>query len=216
MEKESLQLNWWHHNIWKGNHTTSTTTTHNNRFQGWDSWSFTISWKRRKPSPNCVQVTCNTSSAYHVHVVLRATWYEETAQLLSLTESKSHLFEHYFIGWTINRWRMKDQHMLHNISLQTSQGCLWNNTSVGLAEHRLPLTLEGIVLATCFLHMSFLQTISALMRPSLFMSRIFPKPFSGSSLQSCRPGVSRDVCCACQSACLFHQEAVSYWLMECS
>ena len=33
---------------------------------------------------NCVQITCNTSSADHVqHVVLRATWYEGTAQLLS-------------------------------------------------------------------------------------------------------------------------------------
>ena len=46
------------------------------------------------------------SSAYHVqHVVLRATWYEGTAQLLSLTECKSHLFELYFNGWTFNRWR---------------------------------------------------------------------------------------------------------------
>ena len=26
------------------------------------------------------------------HVVVRVTWYEETAQLLSLTELKSHLF----------------------------------------------------------------------------------------------------------------------------
>ena len=33
--------------------------------------------------------------------MLRATWYEGTAQLLSLTELKSHLFELYFIGWTI-------------------------------------------------------------------------------------------------------------------
>ena len=31
-------------------------------------------------------------------VMLRATWYEGTAQLLSLTELKSHLFELYFIG----------------------------------------------------------------------------------------------------------------------
>ena len=34
-------------------------------------------------------------------VVLRATWYEGTAQLLSLTDLKSHLFELYFIGWII-------------------------------------------------------------------------------------------------------------------
>ena len=36
---------------------------------------------------NRAQITCNTSSAYHMqHVVLRATWYEGTAQPLSLTE----------------------------------------------------------------------------------------------------------------------------------
>ena len=55
----------------------------------------TLKWPRR----NRVQITCNTSSAYHVqHIVLRATWYEGTAQLLSLTELKSHLFELYFVG----------------------------------------------------------------------------------------------------------------------
>ena len=31
-------------------------------------------------------------------VMLRASWYKGTAQLLSLTELKSHLFELYFIG----------------------------------------------------------------------------------------------------------------------
>ena len=71
---------------------------------------FTISSLRREPSPrrtlrwsgrNRVQITCNTSSVYHVqHVVLRATWYEGTAQLLSLTELKSHLFELYFTGFS--------------------------------------------------------------------------------------------------------------------
>ena len=35
-------------------------------------------------------------------VMLCATWYEGTAQLLNLTELNSHLFELYFIGWTIN------------------------------------------------------------------------------------------------------------------
>ena len=45
-----------------------------------------------------VQNTCNTSNAYCVqHVVLRATWYKGIAQLLSLTELKSHLFVLYFI-----------------------------------------------------------------------------------------------------------------------
>ena len=51
------------------------------------------------PGHNRVQIACNSSSAYHVqHVVLRATWYEGTAELLSLTEFKSHLFELYFIS----------------------------------------------------------------------------------------------------------------------
>ena len=55
----------------------------------------TLKWSRR----NRVQITCNTSSAYHVqHVMLHATWYKGTAQLLSLTELKSHLFELYFVG----------------------------------------------------------------------------------------------------------------------
>ena len=40
------------------------------------------------------------------HVVLRATWYEGTPQLLSLTELKSHLFELYITGRTIKP--MKD------------------------------------------------------------------------------------------------------------
>ena len=63
---------------------------------------FTISSLRHEQSPtrtlkwpgrNRVQITCNTSSAYHVqHVVLRATLYEGTAQLLNLTEFKSHFF----------------------------------------------------------------------------------------------------------------------------
>ena len=34
-------------------------------------------------------------------VMLRATWYEGSAQILSWTELKSHLFELCFIGWTI-------------------------------------------------------------------------------------------------------------------
>ena len=55
----------------------------------------TLKW----PGRNGVQIMRHASSAYHVqHVVLRATWYEGTAQLISLTELKSHLFELYFIG----------------------------------------------------------------------------------------------------------------------
>ena len=83
----------------------------NNRVERRYSRFFSISSQRRElfptrtlkwPRRNRVQITWNTSSAYHVqHVVLRATWYEGTAQLLSLTELKSHLFELYFVGWII-------------------------------------------------------------------------------------------------------------------
>ena len=54
----------------------------------------TLKWPRR----NRVQVTCNTSIVYYVQHVVCATWYEETAHLLSLIEFKWHLFELYFIG----------------------------------------------------------------------------------------------------------------------
>ena len=37
--------------------------------------------------------------------MLWATWYVRTAQLLSLTGLKSHLFPLNIVGWTINRWR---------------------------------------------------------------------------------------------------------------
>ena len=48
---------------------------------------------------NHVQITCNTLSTYHVqHIMLRATWYEGTAQVLSVTEFKLHLFDLYCIG----------------------------------------------------------------------------------------------------------------------
>ena len=52
----------------------------------------TLKW----PGRNCVQIKCSTSSVYHIQpVMLRATWYEGTAQLLSLTEFN---FELYFTG----------------------------------------------------------------------------------------------------------------------
>ena len=70
---------------------------------------------------NRVQITCNTSSAYHVlHVVLRATWNEGTAQLLNLTEFKSHLSELYFIGWTTNRRRRGGNRSTRRKPLATS------------------------------------------------------------------------------------------------
>ena len=87
----------------------------NNSIQRRNSRFFTIPSLRHEPSPtstlkwpghNHVQITCNTSSAYLMQYVMsHAKWCEGTAQLLNLTELKSHLFELYFIGWTINQWR---------------------------------------------------------------------------------------------------------------
>ena len=95
----------------RGHTEVEANNNNNNRIQRRYSRFFTISSQRRElcpthtvkwPGRNRVQITCNTSSAYHVqHVVLRATWYKGTAQLLSLTELKSHLFELYFVGWII-------------------------------------------------------------------------------------------------------------------
>ena len=90
----------------------------NNHVQRHNSRFFTISSLRHELSPtrtlklpwsNHVQIMCNTWRAYHMqHVMLRATWYKGTAQLLGLTEFKSHLFELYFIDWTIKQ--MNDLH----------------------------------------------------------------------------------------------------------
>ena len=55
-----------------------------------------VAWA--KPCANHVQHIERLSRA---SVMLCATWYEGTAQLFSLTELKSYLFELYFIGWTI-------------------------------------------------------------------------------------------------------------------
>ena len=79
----------------------------NNRTQRRYSRLFTISSQRRSVSNTYAQVARAQSCANHVQhierlsrasVMLRATWYEGTAQLLSLTELKSHLFDLYFIG----------------------------------------------------------------------------------------------------------------------
>ena len=83
--------------------STNSNNDNNNNYnnciqKGNSRFFFTISSLRSELSPtrmlkwhwrNRVQITCNISSACHVqHVVLRATWYEGTAQLLSLTELK--------------------------------------------------------------------------------------------------------------------------------
>ena len=89
------------------NYNNNNNNNNNNRIQRHNSRFFTISSlchelsptrTRKWPERNRVQIMCNTSTTYVQHVVLRAIWYEGTAQLLSLTECKLHLFELYFIG----------------------------------------------------------------------------------------------------------------------
>ena len=78
-----------------GNDDDSNNTNNNNNHRiqrhttisslpGEPSPTRTLKWTGR----NRVEITCNTSSPYYVQHVLRATQYEGTAQLLSLTEFK--------------------------------------------------------------------------------------------------------------------------------
>ena len=102
----------------------------NNHIQRHNSRFLRISSLCRELSPTCmlkwpgrnhVQIISNTESAYHgQNVALRAMWYERTAQLLSLTELKLHLFELYFIGWTINRCRREGNRSTRRKPLATS------------------------------------------------------------------------------------------------
>ena len=77
----------------------------NNRIQ-WSSsnFFFAISSQRHELSPTSQWPGRNrVQPVQHFERLSRATCYEGTAQLLSLTEFKSHLFQLYFIGLTINQ-----------------------------------------------------------------------------------------------------------------
>ena len=115
---------YYHHHNNSNNNNNNRIQRHNSRF------FFTISSLRREPSPtrmlkwprrNRVQTTWNTSNAHHVQqVVLRVTWYEGIAQLLSITMYISHLFELYSISWTINQWRSGGKRSTWRKALATS------------------------------------------------------------------------------------------------
>ena len=75
---------------------------------------FTISSLRRELSPtrtlqwperNRVQITCNASSAYHAQHVLRATWYEGTAQLWRQSLNRIY-FSFIKLAEPLNRWKI--------------------------------------------------------------------------------------------------------------
>ena len=101
-----------HFYIYTPVHTTTTlhynNNNNNNSMQRHYSRFVTISSQRRKLSPICTlkwpgQTVCKSCATHRALItcMLCATWYKGTAQLLSLTELKSHLFELYFTGWTI-------------------------------------------------------------------------------------------------------------------
>ena len=63
---------------------------------------------------------CATHQALITHIMLRAMRYAWSAQLLNLTDFKSHLFELSFIGWTIDRWRRGGDRSTRRKPLMTS------------------------------------------------------------------------------------------------
>ena len=109
----------------------------------------------REPSPTCtlqwpgsnrVQITCNTSSTYHVqHLMLRAMWYEGAAQLFSLTELKLHLFEVFvFWGFFLLAEPLTDELVLYRLN-KTGNPSLKSTTQDPLSVSTLlHHTLTGI------------------------------------------------------------------------
>ena len=101
------------------------------------------------PSPHCTanreQITGTTSSAFHVQqLVLRATWYEGTAQLLSLTEFKSHLclaftrVTHYVLQsgfWTTPTT---------TLSTPILRGTPWACTHLTIRSNQLSMTADHV------------------------------------------------------------------------
>ena len=79
-------------------------------------------------------IMCKSPATYQVrHVVLRATWFKGTAQLLSLTEFNSHLFKLFILlafiellssfillAEPLNRWRRGGNQSTHKKTLATS------------------------------------------------------------------------------------------------
>ena len=101
----------------------------NNRIQRRNSRLFTIFSLRREPSPTRALKWPGRKCANHVqHIecLSRATCrvtchvVRREAHLLNLTELKSHLFEVYFIGWTIDGWKREGIQSTRRIPLVTS------------------------------------------------------------------------------------------------
>ena len=91
----------------------------------------------RWPGRNCVQITCNTSSAYNVQ---HAVYLVGTAQSLSLTELKSHLFFS-FIFHALNPSLFSHMHSVSKACLCTATltSC---NTEMEAADQTCHFTLS--------------------------------------------------------------------------
>ena len=85
----------------------SNSNNNNNRIQRRYSRFYIISSQRHELSPTRTLKWPGRNHVQHIgrfsraSVMLRAICYKGTAQLLSLTEMKSHLFELYYIGWIV-------------------------------------------------------------------------------------------------------------------
>ena len=98
-----------------------------------------------------------------------------------------------------HRSARKGPNALHPVSQESSQGCSRNSASVCLVEHRSFLTSEYRMSAASSLH-SFLRAINAVMlRPVHFQK--FPQ--ASEHLCPAKLQTRCDICCACQSICLF-------------
>ena len=102
-----------------------------------------------------------------------------------------------------SRWHLsarKGPYALRPVSQQSTRGCPRNSTNICLVEHRSFSTLEGGMSAASFLHSSFLQAVNAVM---LWLVRVEKVPQASEHLCPSKLQTRCDICCACQSICLF-------------
>ena len=102
-----------------------------------------------------------------------------------------------------SRWHhgaRKGPYTFHPVSQQSPQGCPRKSANVCLVEHRSFSTLEGGMVATSFLHSSFLQAVSALMPWLVSVEKV---PQASEHLCPAKLQTRCDICCAWQSICPF-------------
>ena len=85
-------------------------------------------------------------------------------------------------------------------SQQSPQSCPRNSTNICLVEHKSFPIPEGGMSAASLLHSSFLQAISAVMLWPVHVQKV---PQASEHLCPAMLQTRCDICCACQSICLF-------------